>query len=115
MKDTPCPSCGKGYLQKADNIVSEIGGYVFVEKGERCSSCGAEFPLEEECQRTIATARVLGVWPEPLKLYRKLTSVGRGLILRIPADLQRQMKLEPGTEVTISKVGNRIVVEPTSG
>ena len=114
MSGRKCPSCGKGRLEKVDNIVSEIGGYVFVEKGERCSSCGEEFPLEEESQRTIAAARTLGVWPEPLKLYRKLTSVGRGLVLRIPADLQRQMKLEPGTEVTISKIGNKILVEPMS-
>ena len=77
MKARMCPSCGKGLLEKADNIVSEIGGCVFVEKGERCPSCGQEFLFEEESQRTIAAARTLGVWPEPLRLCRKLASVGR--------------------------------------
>ncbi len=68
MKARMCPSCGKGLLEKADNIVSEIGGYVFVEKGERCPSCGQEFPFEEESRRTIAAARTLGVWGAPLTL-----------------------------------------------
>ena len=106
-----CPVCRKGNLVPVKDIVSEFGGYVFVEKGERCTACGEEFPYEEESQKTIEAARQLGVWPEPLKLYRKLSRSGRTLVLRIPSDLERQMKLEEKTEVAITKIGGKIVIE----
>ncbi len=106
-----CPACGRGSLVSANDIVSEFGGYVFVEKGERCDVCGEEFPFEEEVQKTIGAARRLGVWPEPLKLYRKLSKSGRSLVLRISSDLEKQMHLDQHTTVAIAKAGNRIVVE----
>lgn len=106
-----CPSCGKGELAPVNDIISEFGGYVFVEKGERCTTCGEEFPYEEESQKTIEAARRLGVWPEPLKLHRKLSRSGGTLVLRIPSDLERQMELKEQTEVAITKVGRKIVIE----
>jgi hypothetical protein len=110
-KKKACPSCGKGELIQVNDIISEFGGYVFVEKGERCTACGEEFPYEEDSQKTIEAARRLGVWPEPLKLYRKLSKSGRTLVLRIPSDLERQMQLREETEVAITKIGNKIVIE----
>jgi len=68
VKRKICPSCGRGELAPVNDIISELRGYVFVEKGERCTACGEEFPFEEESQKTIEAARRLGVWPEPLKL-----------------------------------------------
>ena len=38
-----CPICTKGFLAKADDIVSEVEGLIFVEKGTRCTHCGEEF------------------------------------------------------------------------
>ncbi len=113
-KQKTCPTCGKGTLEPADNLTSEIDGYVFVEKGQRCSECGEEFPFEKEAQRTIEAARRLGVWPEPMKMYRTLSEVGRSLVLRIPADLERQLHLKAGEEVVLTKIGRKIVIEPTS-
>lgn len=106
-----CPSCRRGELVPVNDIISEFGGYVFVEKGERCTACGEEFPYEEESQKTIEAARRLGVWPEPLKLHRKLSRSGGTLVLRIPSDLERQMELKEKTEVAITKVGRKIVIE----
>ncbi len=102
---------GLGGLTPVNDIISEFGGCVFVEKGEGCTACGEEFPCEEESQKTIETARRLGVWPEPLKPYRKLSRSGGTLVLRIPSDLERQMKLKEETEVAITKVGRKIVIE----
>ena len=107
-----CPICEKGKMEIVEDIVIEIEGYVFVVKGERCSKCKEEFPFEEETQRTISIARKLGVWPEPLKLYRQLSKSGGGLVFRIPADLEKQLKLDDKTEIGITKVGNKIVIEP---
>ena len=107
-----CLVCEKGSFEKVDDIVLEVEGYVFVVKGERCSSCSEEFPYEEETQRAIAAARRLGVWPEPLKLYRHLSKSGGGLVLRIPNDLERQLKLDEATEISITRTGNKMVIEP---
>ena len=107
-----CLICEKGSLKKVEDIVLEIEGYVFIVKGERCDHCHEEIPYEEETQRTIEVAKKLGIWPEPLKLYRHLSKSGGGLVLRIPMDLEKQLKLNEKVDIAISKVGNKIVIEP---
>ena len=37
---------------------------------------------------------------------------GKGLVFRIPADLEKQLKLNENIEIAITKVGNKIVIEP---
>lgn len=106
-----CLICEKGNLMKVEDIVMEISGYVFVVKGERCSHCEEEIPYQEETRKTIEAAKKLGVWPEPLKLYRHLSKSSGGLILRIPSDIERQLKLDDEGEIAITKVGNKIVIE----
>jgi len=107
----PCPVCGEGQLVPADDIVSEIDGYTFVERGRRCTKCGEEFIPEDESQRMIKVARRLGLWGEPLKLRRKLSRSGRGTVLRIPSDIERSLGIKGDEEVTISKAGRKIIVE----
>ena len=106
-----CPICGKGVLLSVDDIVSEIEGYVFVEKGTRCTACGEEFIAEHEGQKTVEVARKLGIWGEPLKLYRKLSKSARGTVLRIPTDLERALGLKGNEEIAISKVGRKIMID----
>ncbi len=108
-----CLICEKGNLERAEDIILEITGYVFVAKGDRCTHCQEEFPEEAETERLVTAARKLGVWPEPLKLYRHLSKSGGGLILRIPSDIERQCNLNESTEITVSKIGSKIIIEPT--
>ena len=89
-----------------------IEGYIFVVGGLRCTHCKEELPYPSETDKVIATARKLGVWPEPLKLHRHLSKSGGGLILRIPSDIEKQFKLNESIEITISKIGNKILIEP---
>jgi|SRR3989338_1968803 len=107
-----CPICEKGHLIKVEDISLELEGYIFILKGERCDACNEEFPYEEESQRAITVARKLGVWPEPMKLYRHLSRSGGGLVFRFPTDLEKQLHLDEHTEIAISKMGNKIVIEP---
>ncbi len=107
-----CPVCEKGSLEKAEDLIFELDGYVFVVKGERCNQCLEEFPYEEETQRMISGARRLGVWPEPMKLYRHFSRSGGGLIFRVPTDIEKQLQLDEKTEIEISKVGSKIIIEP---
>lgn len=106
-----CPVCEKGSLEKVEDLIFELDGYVFVVKGERCNECLEEFPYEEETQRVISSARRLGVWPEPMKLYRHFSRSGGGLIFRVPADIEKQLQLNENTEIGITKLGNKIVIE----
>lgn len=111
MKEKKCPVC-EGKLIKVNNIILDIDSYIFVVNGERCESCKEEFPLEEETQRVVEASRKLGVWPEPLKLHRTLSKSGGTLMLRIPLDLEKQMNLKAGEDISLSKVGDKIVIEP---
>ncbi|MEW6063013.1 MAG: hypothetical protein AB1571_01415 [Nanoarchaeota archaeon] len=106
-----CLICEKGELIKVEDIVLEIEGYIFIAKGEKCNVCNEEFPYEKETQRIISIAKKLGIWPEPLKLYRHLSKSAGGLILRVPSDLERQLKLNENKEIAITKIGNKIVIE----
>lgn len=115
MKEIKCPVCETGKLVSVEDIVSDIEGYIFVEKGNRCGSCGEEFVPEEEGQRMIKIARKLKLWGEPLKLYRKLSRSARGIVLRIPLDIEKNLNIKGDEEVAISKVGKKkILIEVAS-
>ena len=116
MKERKCPACGKGKLVFAEDIMSDIEGYIFVEKGDRCDRCGEEFITQEEGDKMIRIARRLKLWGEPLKLYRKLSRSARGIVLRIPADLEKNLKIKGDEKITIQKVGKKkILIEIGSG
>ncbi|MBI1935586.1 hypothetical protein HYS31_04035 [Candidatus Woesearchaeota archaeon] len=107
-----CPSCEDDKFVEVDDIVSEIEGHFFVVKGRRCLSCGEEFISEKEGQKMIQIARNLGIWGEPLKLHRKLSQSARGTIIRVPTDIEKNMKLKGDEEILISKIGkNKLLVE----
>jgi len=107
-----CPICRKGKLVAVDDILSGIEGLTFVERGHRCTACGEEFIDENDSDRTVKVARRLGIWGEPLKLHRKLSASGRGVVLRIPEDLRRSMGLKGSETVSLAKVGkSRVLLE----
>ena len=107
-----CPVCEEGYLVEVEDIVSEIEGHFFIERGSRCTKCGEEFIHEKQAQKTIEIAKRLGIWGEPIKLHRKLSKSSRGTVLRIPTDIEKSMHLKGQEEVYISKIGkNKLLVE----
>jgi hypothetical protein len=105
-----CPVCGKGVLTAVDDILSELEGLAFVERGHRCPVCGEEFVDEGDSNRTIKVARRLGIWGSPLKLKRKLSQSGRGVVLRIPEDLRQSMGLKGTEAVALSKIGSKKIL-----
>jgi hypothetical protein len=105
-----CPVCGKGDLLPVDDILSEIEGLAFVERGHRCTVCGEEFIDEQDSNRTIKVARRLGIWGEPLRLRRKLSQSGRGVVLRIPEDLRQSMGLKGTESIALSKIGSKKIL-----
>ena len=106
-----CLICEKGNLVKVEDITLELNGYIFIVKGERCTNCNVEIPYEEETRKTVSISRKLGVWPEPLKLYRHLSKSGGGLVFRVPGDLERQLKLKEKKHVVfkLAEMGFRVI------
>ena len=109
-----CVICEKGEFIVVSDITLEIEGYVFIVDGKRCTNCNEEFIPEDEMQKVVSIAKKLGVWPAPMKLYRHLSKSGGGLVLRVPSDLEKQLKLSEKTEIAISKLGNKIIIETES-
>ncbi len=105
-----CPNCN-GEMKEAEDILSEIEGYVFIEKGLRCLKCGEEFVGENAGQKMIEASRKLGLWGEPLKLYRKLSKSARGTVIRLPSDIERALGIKGNEEISITKIGRRICIE----
>lgn len=106
-----CHLCGKFEMIDVDDIIFDLDGYLFVVKGSRCNNCAEEIVNEAEGQRFITIAKRMSLWGESLKLHRKLSRSARGTMLRIPIDIEKELHLKGNEEVSISKVGNRIVVE----
>ena len=105
-----CPQCSKSALHEVEDIVHELDGYFIIVKGTRCNSCGEEYINEQEGQRMIQLAKKLGVWGEPLKLYRKLSRSARGTVLRIPSDIEENLHLKGNEHVFISKIGRKKIL-----
>ena len=60
----------------------------------------------------IRIARKLKIWGEPVKLYRKLSRSARGIVLRIPSDLEKNLDIKGNETIAISKLGkNKILIE----
>ncbi|MHB8585058.1 MAG: AbrB/MazE/SpoVT family DNA-binding domain-containing protein [Thermoplasmatota archaeon] len=77
---------------------------------EVCNACGETFLDEAQMAELEQRARRAGVWGLGQKV--KVAKSGNSLVLRIPADLARFLKLKAGTEVFLHPDGEaRIVVD----
>ena len=107
-----CPVCGKGQLSSVDDILSTIEGLTFVERGHRCNAWVRSSLTRRTMTEPSGWLTRLGLWGEPLKLHRKLSNSGRGLVLRIPEDLRKSMGLKGSETVSLAKVGKtRVLLE----
>ena len=104
-----CPKC-EGDIDWVEDLVSEIEGLIFIEKGYRCQSCGEEFIPEEEGQKMIKVARKLNVWGEPLKLRGKISKSNKGTVIWIPTDIERALGLKGNEDIKISKIGKKKIL-----
>jgi YgiT-type zinc finger domain-containing protein len=109
MKSKKCPVCDQEMVPVED-IVSEVEGQIFIEKGLRCQSCGEEFISEAEGQKMIKIARKMNVWGEPLKLHRKMSRSSRGAVIRIPTDIEKALGLKGDEDIKISKIGKKKIL-----
>lgn len=78
--------------------------------GETCGACGETFLDEEAMAELEQRARAAGVWG--LGKKARVVRSGNSLVIRIPTDLAKRLKLKAGTEVFVHPEGDdRIVVD----
>lgn len=105
-----CPSCGKGSLRKSKVRETMFGVDLGEFEAEACSSCGESFLSEAAMQELEKRAREAGIWGLGQKV--RVTKSGNSLVLRIPSDLARFLKIRAGSEVFMHPEGEeRIVVD----
>jgi ribosomal protein S27AE len=109
-RETTCPVCGKEVLRRALIREEMFGVELGTFDGERCSKCGETFLSAKSVQAIEAKAKELGLWGLASKV--KIAKSGNSLVVRIPAELARYLKLKTGQDVMLSpKEGNKLVLE----
>ena len=105
-----CPVCNKGTLRKG-KIREEMFGIDLGEyPAEICDSCGESFVDEAAMRKIEARAKELGLWGLAKKVA--IAKSGNSLVVRIPADLARFLKLKGGEDALVRPEGReKIVVE----
>ena len=107
---TMCPTCGKGRLRR-DQVREEMFGIdLGTYLAEVCDACGESYLDSEATAEIEGRAKKLGLWGLAQKV--RISRSGNSLVVRIPADLVKFLKLKGGQEALVRPDGReRIVVE----
>ncbi len=105
-----CPACGKGELHRGKIREQMFGVDLGEYPAEICGSCGESFVDQKAMRKIEARAKELGLWGLAKKV--SIAKSGNSLVVRIPADLARFLKLKGGEDALVRPEGReRIVVE----
>jgi len=105
-----CPVCGKGRLRRGKVREVMFGIELGEYSAEICESCGESFVDQEAMKKIEARAKEMGLWG----LAKKVSNAksGNSLVVRIPADLARFLRLKGGEDALVRPEGReKIVVE----
>src|SRR5213594_1423626 len=105
-----CPSCGNGKLRRS-KVREEVFGVELGEyPAEICGACGESFVDGPAMRKLEARAKELGLWGLAKKV--SIVKSGNSLVVRIPAELARFLKLKGGEDALVRPEGReKIVVE----
>ena len=105
-----CPVCGKGQLHRS-KVHEEMFGVDLGEyPAEICDSCGESFVDQDAMKKIEARAKEMGLWGLAKKV--SIAKSGNSLVVRIPAELARFLRLKGGEEALVRPDGReKIVVE----
>jgi len=105
-----CPSCGKGELHRGKIREQMFGVDLGEYPAEICDSCGESFVDQKAMRKIEARAKELGLWGLAKKV--SIAKSGNSLVVRIPAELARFLKLKGGEDALVRPEGReKIVVE----
>ncbi len=105
-----CPLCDKGKLVKKKSPYAYGDIYFGEFDSEVCTKCNEIIFTEEAFDAIESKAKDLGVWG--LGRKTKLAYAGNSLIVRIPKDIVKVLKLDKGKEVLVILGGKkRLIVD----
>jgi YgiT-type zinc finger domain-containing protein len=105
-----CPICGKGNLRAGVVHETMFGVALGDYPGEVCDRCGESFLSSETMKGVEDRAKELGLWGLASKV--KIAKSGNSLVVRIPSQLARYLRLKSGQEVLVApEEANRLVLE----
>lgn len=110
MMMVKCPNCGKEALKKAKVEEKMFGVSLGDFPAEKCGACGEAYLDEAAMEELERRAKAAGIWG--LGKKARVVKSGNSLVIRIPTDLAKHLKLRAGTEVFVHPEGeDRIVVD----
>ncbi len=105
-----CLACGKGELHRGKVREQMFGVDLGEYPAEICDSCGESFVDQKAMGKIEARAKELGLWGLAKKV--SIAKSGNSLVVRIPAELARFLKLKGGEDALVRPEGReKIVVE----
>lgn len=105
-----CPVCRKGELRRGKVREEMFGIDLGTYPAEVCDACGESFVDLEAMEKMETRARKLGLWGLAKKV--RIARSGNSLVVRIPAELARFLRLKGGEDALVRPEGReKIVVE----
>lgn len=105
-----CPVCGEGRLRKGTVREEMFGADLGEYPAQVCDSCGESFVDQDVMKKIEARAKQMGLWGLAKKV--SIAKSGNSLVVRIPAELARFLRLKGGEEALVRPEGKeKIVVE----
>ena len=105
-----CPVCGKGKLRRGKIREQMFGVDLGEYPAEICDSCGESLVDQKAMKKIETRAKELGLWGLAKKV--SIAKSGNSLVVRIPAELARCLKLTGGEAALVRPEGReKIVVE----
>ena len=103
-----CPACGKGELHRGKVREQMFGVDLGEYPAEICDSCGESFVDQKAMRKIEARAKELGLWGLAKKV--SIAKSGNSLVVRIPAELARFLKLKGGEDALVRPEGRETIV-----
>jgi len=105
-----CPVCGKGKLRRGKAREEMFGIDLGEYPAEICDACGESFVNQDAMKKIEARAKEMGLWGLAKKV--SIAKSGNSLVVRIPAELARFLRLKGGEDALVRPEGReKIVVE----
>jgi len=101
-----CSKCNERMEEEVIDRYEYVEGFpLFNVEGFRCRKCGNLFFTEEQVDEMEERTKKLKMRLFAFK--RTIAVSGKGLVVRVPADLAEYLKLKEGEEVRITPVGHK--------
>lgn len=109
-----CPICEKGRLREGTIPYEYLGVHYGDYEGEVCDRCGEAFLSQDASDAIDVKAKQLGHWG--IAKRSKVGVSGHSLMVRIPKELEKALKISKGDSVLIRPEGKgRIVIDFEGG